>query len=95
MVLELSYVNRPDMPKWPTNPEENYEGNGRIAQGSPSNASSVYHHLHTGTHVDAPWHFDDHGRSELYSIRDNWVSTGSYRSEEQGREDTAGGSGAV
>lgn len=63
MFIELSYVIDRDMPKWPTNPAEAYDYNTAISRGDPSNASSVYHHLHTGTHVDAPFHFDAHGRT--------------------------------
>ena len=51
------------MPKWPTNPAERIEYNTVIQNGDPSNASSVFHHLHTGTHVDAPFHFDAKGKT--------------------------------
>ena len=51
MLIELSYIISLDMPKWPTNPAERIEYNTVIQNGDPSNASSVFHHLHTGTHV--------------------------------------------
>ena len=63
MLIELSYVISEDIPKWPTNPEEKYDYNQATRFGDASNASSVYHHLHTGTHVDAPFHFDPRGRT--------------------------------
>ena len=63
MLIELSYIISLDMPKWPTNPAERIEYNTVIQNGDPSNASSVFHHLHTGTHVDAPFHFDANGKT--------------------------------
>ena len=46
MLIELSYIISLDMPKWPTNPAERIEYNTVIQNGDPSNASSVFHHLH-------------------------------------------------
>ncbi|EEG72447.1 cyclase family protein [[Clostridium] hylemonae] len=63
MLIELSYVISEHVPKWPTNPEEKYDYNQAFRFGDTCNASSVYHHLHTGTHVDAPFHFDKTGRT--------------------------------
>lgn len=63
MLVELSYMIDEDVPKWPTNPEERYDYNQAFRFGDGCNASSVYHHLHTGTHVDAPFHFDAAGRT--------------------------------
>lgn len=61
MLIELSYVMSQTAPKWPTNPDERYYAVTSQAQGDASTASSVYHHLHNGTHVDAPRHFDMKG----------------------------------
>ena len=63
MLVELSYIIDEDVPKWPTNPEEKYDYNQAVRFGDACNASSVYHHLHTGTHVDAPFHFDAAGKT--------------------------------
>lgn len=61
MLTELSYVLGPDMPKWPTNPSEKMEKNLSFEKGDGCNASSYFHHMHNGTHVDAPGHFSPSG----------------------------------
>jgi len=63
MLIELSYILNETMPKWPTNPSEKYHVDAAPERGDANNASSVYHHLHNGTHVDAPHHFDPTGRT--------------------------------
>lgn len=63
MLIELSYIVAEDIPMWPTNPAEKYDHNQETRFGDMCNASSVYHHLHNGTHVDAPFHFDPHGKT--------------------------------
>ena len=63
MLLELSYTLAETIPKWPTNPDERYRPEQSTAAGDPCNANSVFHHIHNGTHVDAPRHFDAHGRT--------------------------------
>lgn len=62
MLVELSYILSPNMAKWPTNPAERYESILSISSGDNCNASSVYHHMHNGTHVDASIHFNPNGR---------------------------------
>ena len=63
MLIELSYILDEMMPKWPTNPSEKYTFELSTRRGDPNNASSVFHHIHNGTHVDAPSHFDPKGRT--------------------------------
>lgn len=63
MLTELSYVLSDAIPKWPTNPSERLEKVLCFEKGDPCNAFSVYHHMHNGTHVDAPKHFSPNGRS--------------------------------
>lgn len=67
MLTELSYILGESVPKWPTNPSERLEKVLCFENGDPNNAFSVYHHLHNGTHVDAPVHFSPDGKciSEL------------------------------
>jgi len=63
MLTEISYILSEASPKWPTNPMERYEINNSISAGDVCTTSSVYHHFHNGTHVDAPKHFSKNGRS--------------------------------
>lgn len=60
-LIELSYLLSESMPKWPTNPEESYIVEQATDLGASCNASSVRHHMHNGTHVDAPRHFNPRG----------------------------------
>ncbi|NPV39770.1 MAG: hypothetical protein HPY72_00295 [Anaerolineae bacterium] len=62
MLIEISYVLGTSIPKWPTNPSEKPDINLSFDKGDPCNASSIYHHMHNGTHVDAPKHFSRNGR---------------------------------
>ncbi len=57
MITEISYVLDADMPRWPTNPAEYLEKTVSFENGDPNNAFSCHHHMHNGTHVDAPGHF--------------------------------------
>ena len=64
MLLELSYTMSETIPKWPTNPDEAYTPlSCRPQKGDFCTASTVSHHMHNGTHVDAPRHFDPSGKS--------------------------------
>lgn len=62
MLIELSHPIEEGMPMWPTNPSEKFIAEASSARGDVNNASSIFHHLHTGTHVDAPSHFDPNGK---------------------------------
>lgn len=63
MLIEMSYVMDSGMPKWPTNPEDRLSWELSFKNGDPNNASSVFHHMHSGTHVDAPAHFSPDGKT--------------------------------
>lgn len=71
MLIELSYTLGEHIPKWPTNPSEKYVVEQSTQSGDPCNANSVFHHIHNGTHVDAPRHFDPNGKTiDQLSIED-------------------------
>ena len=63
MFIDLSYNIYPDMPVFPGNPDEKFIPHLRIKDGKVCNSTMVHHFLHSGTHVDAPYHFDDKGRT--------------------------------
>lgn len=63
MLTEISYVLNQTAPKWPTNPSERLEPVLSFSKGDVCNAYSVYHHMHNGTHVDAPCHFCPTGKT--------------------------------
>jgi len=61
MFLELSYLFGIDEPKWPTNPNDSFVLDSSMPRGELCNASTIHHHMHNGTHVDAPRHFTRNG----------------------------------
>jgi arylformamidase len=48
-------------PTWPGDPPLRLEPSARIADGAAVNVHALHTSLHIGTHVDAPWHYDDAG----------------------------------
>jgi arylformamidase len=59
--IDISLVLSERLPVWPTSERFQMYADGRISKGGNNNTSSVKFNLHTGTHVDAPWHFLDDG----------------------------------
>jgi len=49
------------MVTWPGDPPVRIQSRLRIADGEVANVSEMCLGTHTGTHVDPPYHFDDHG----------------------------------
>lgn len=47
---------------WPGDQEFEFKPAGRIAKGDTCNTSSISMSTHTGTHCDAPWHFEEEGK---------------------------------
>jgi len=63
MLVELSYALSPEMPVFPGLPFDEFIAHSRMAAGAESNTTMVKHFLHNGTHVDAPFHFYDKGKT--------------------------------
>jgi len=63
MYIELSYKFDKNMPIYPGSPKEEIIPNTRIKQDDSSNTTTLIHFLHSGTHVDAPFHFYNNGRT--------------------------------
>jgi len=59
--LDVSVPLAAGLPAFPGNPEFELQAVKRIAEGGSSNVSRLVLGTHTGTHVDAPWHFFDDG----------------------------------
>lgn len=60
-IYDLSLSISPSMVTWPGDPQVRVEPRIRIARGQPANVSEMCLGSHTGTHVDPPYHFDEHG----------------------------------
>lgn len=54
---DITLTISPDLPSWPGDPRVEIERVRKIEDGSNANVSRVDMGVHTGTHVDAPFHF--------------------------------------
>lgn len=60
-LLDITRALVPGHPNWPNDVPLELEASARIADGSSVNVGAIRSSLHAGTHVDAPWHYDDAG----------------------------------
>ncbi|ADV67211.1 cyclase family protein [Deinococcus maricopensis] len=60
-VRDISRSLTPGHPNWPGDAPFSVEPAARIANGDTVNTGVLSTSTHTGTHVDAPWHYDDAG----------------------------------
>lgn len=60
-VIDVTAPLSPTMAVWPGDATFELEPTSRISRGAPCNVSRVSCSSHAGTHVDAPWHFEDDG----------------------------------
>lgn len=58
-IYDISQTLCQGMAVWPGDPEFRHRWAARIQNGEASNVSAVDMCVHTGTHVDAPFHLDD------------------------------------
>lgn len=56
-VYDISLTISPDLPVWPGDPAVLIERIAKIEDGANANVSRINMGVHTGTHVDAPFHF--------------------------------------
>ena len=60
-MLDISRQLPSGHPTWPGDPPFRVEPMARMAKGDSVNTGEIHASTHTGTHVDAPWHYDDTG----------------------------------
>ncbi len=72
-MIDVTRKLRTGHPTWPGDAPLEIRVNGRIAEGSSVNVGSLSGSLHAGTHVDAPWHYDDAGVRLGGLDLDRWV----------------------
>ena len=54
---DVSLTISPDLPTWPGDPPITLERVEKMEDGAHANVSRIQMSVHTGTHVDAPYHF--------------------------------------
>ncbi len=62
-VFDVTLSFSAEVPTWPTHPASEVTPLRRVAAGDPSNVTRIALSSHGGTHVDAPWHFIDDGKT--------------------------------
>ncbi|MDN3647101.1 arylformamidase [Pontixanthobacter aestiaquae] len=60
-IWDISQKLRPGLPVWPGDTEFAHEGTWAMGDGSPVNVSKLTMSTHSGTHADAPLHYDEAG----------------------------------
>ena len=63
MYIELSYPINKEMPRYPGSPKPEIIPVTRMSQNNHSNTTVIKIYTHGGTHVDAPFHFYDKGKT--------------------------------
>lgn len=58
---DITLTISPDLPTWPGGPSVVLERVNKIEEGANANVSRIDMSVHTGTHVDAPYHFLQEG----------------------------------
>lgn len=58
-MIDISRLLTPGHPTWPGDAPFRLEAGARISRGDSVNTGEVRTSTHTGTHVDAPWHYAD------------------------------------
>ncbi len=56
-VYDVTLMISPDLPTWPGDPRVVLERIEQIEQGGNANITRLNMSVHTGTHIDAPYHF--------------------------------------
>lgn len=60
-IWDISQAVAPGIPVWPGDTAYREELNWAIGPGCPVNVSTITLSPHTGSHADAPWHYDPEG----------------------------------
>ncbi len=62
-IYDISLTISPDLPTWPGDPRPELELFASMDQGDLYNATRISASIHLGTHIDAPRHFINDGRT--------------------------------
>jgi len=68
-IWDISLPLSSKLPVWPGNQRFELQPIHRLNHGAHCNESAYAGNIHTGTHIDVPWHFlDDGGKTESVSL---------------------------
>jgi arylformamidase len=62
-MYDVSLKLAPETVRWVTSPPFELHDRRRMSRGDPGNSSAVNMSVHSGTHVDAPFHYVPNGRT--------------------------------
>jgi arylformamidase len=62
-IYDISLGISSALPTWPGDPKVQIEQTSKISEGKESNITKINMSTHTGTHIDAPHHFIDGGKT--------------------------------
>lgn len=62
-IHDITLPLSPELPVYPGDPPISVESWNSIADGDSANVSRLHMGSHSGTHIDAPYHFNDAGKS--------------------------------
>jgi arylformamidase len=62
-IYDISLTLSPNLPTWPGDPKLQLEKFESMDKGAHNNVSRISSSVHVGTHVDAPYHFVNDGRT--------------------------------
>lgn len=60
-IHDITLLLRPEHPPWPDDPPFSRESISALAKGDSCNVSLIQTSSHFGTHMDAPYHFEEEG----------------------------------
>ncbi len=60
-IYDISQTLRRGIEVWPGDPEFRQRWAAQIRKGAPANVSAIDMCVHTGTHIDAPYHLNEEG----------------------------------
>ncbi|MXP48099.1 arylformamidase [Altererythrobacter luteolus] len=72
-IWDISQRLRPGLPVWPGDTEFAHERTWKMADGSPVNVSRLTMSTHSGTHADAPLHYDEAGLDSASSALEPYI----------------------
>src|SRR2546428_11134212 len=74
-ILDISRPLKEGVPTWPGDTAFSYEVSWSKEQSGSVNVGKLTMSIHTGTHIDAPFHFDNEGRKVMELDLDLYIGT--------------------